>query len=302
MRGLRGRGGVHRRTRVVVALAVLGVAAAACAPVPPPGPGAEPDAYVALGDSFTSGPFILVPELDPAGCLRSDHNYPHLVQAARGFPRFRDVSCSGARTEDMTQAQDVTPGPANPPQLDALDEGTALVTVGIGGNDMGFISIGINCASLLPVGTPCQDRYVVNGVDEISRRIEETAPKVAAVLQAIHDRAPDAQVLVVNYLPILPEANAYNPLLCFAQLPFAPDDVPYLRAKQYELNGMLAEQAAANGAELVDAYSAGIGHDACQLPLVRWVEPLVPLSPAAPVHPNSLGMEGTAAAVLAAIG
>jgi hypothetical protein len=301
MRGLGGRSRVPGFARTVVVVAALGVAVAACAPVPPAEPGAEPDAYVALGDSFTSGPFIPVPQLDPAGCLRSDHNYPHLVQAALGLPRFRDVSCSGASTDDMTQPQDVTPGPANPPQLDALDEGTAIVTLGIGGNDMGFLSIGINCASLLPVGTPCQDRYVVNGVDEISRRITETGPKVAAVLQAIHDRAPDARVLVVNYLPILPEANAYNPLLCFAQLPFAPEDVPYLRAKQYELNGMLAEQATANDTELVDAYSAGIGHDACQLPLVRWVEPLVPLSPAAPVHPNLFGMQGTAQAVLAAI-
>jgi lysophospholipase L1-like esterase len=296
MRRLRGFG----RVRGILTLAVLGVvvATAACTPPPPPGP--TPDTYVALGDSFTSGPIIPVQQLDPLGCLRSDHNYPHLVDASLGLSGFRDVSCSGAKTANMTQAQDVTPGPPNPPQLDALDTATAIVTLQIGGNDIGFTSIGFGCATVLPLGTPCQDRYVVNGVDEISRRITETGQEVAAVLQAIHDRAPNARVLVVNYLPILPEANAYN-IASFTQLPFAPDDVPYLRAKQYELNGMLAQQAAANDAELVDAYSAGIGHDACQLPLVRFVEPLVPLSPAAPVHPNLFGMQATAAAVLAAI-
>lgn len=299
MRALGGQSTNRGFTRGVIALAVLGIAAAACTPVPPPGPGAEPDEYVALGDSFTAGPFIPLPD-GPLGCLRSDHNYPHLVAAELGLPRFTDASCSGARTDHMTQAHNVSPGPPNPPQFDALDNKTAIVTLGIGGNDIGFLSIALDCVTLLPIGTPCQDQYVVNGVDELSRRITETGPKIAAALQGIRDRAPDAEIFVVNYLPIFPEADAYN-ISCFASLPFAPDDVPYLREKHKELNAMLADRAAANGAELVDAYTAGVGHDACQLPLVRWVEAAVPLSPAAPVHPNLFGMQGTAAAVLAAL-
>jgi hypothetical protein len=46
--------------------------------------------------------------------------------------------------------------------------------------------------------------------------------------------------------------------------------------------------------------AAGIGHDACQLPLIRWVEPAVPANAAAPFHPNLFGMEDTARALLAA--
>ena len=84
-------------------------------------------------------------------------------------------------------------------------------------------------------------------------------------------------------------------------MPIAPDDVPYLRAKEKELNAMLATQAAAAGATYVDVYGPSIGHDACQLPGVRWVEPLIPLAPAAPVHPNALGMRGMADALLAAL-
>lgn len=85
-------------------------------------------------------------------------------------------------------------------------------------------------------------------------------------------------------------------------LPIAPDDVPYLRDKEKELNAMLATQAAAAGATYVDVYAPSIGHDACQLPGVRWVEPLVPLSPAAPVHPNALGMQGMATVLAGAMG
>jgi hypothetical protein len=84
-------------------------------------------------------------------------------------------------------------------------------------------------------------------------------------------------------------------------VPFADADVPYLRAKEHELNGMLATQAAENDATLVDAFAACIGHDACQAPGARWVEPLAPASPAAPGHPNQLGMECTAVVVTAAV-
>lgn len=197
----------------------------------------------------------------------------------------------------MTEPQGVTPGP-NPPQFDSLDVDTAVVSIGIGGNDIGFSEIAEECASTSPFGTPCQDRYVVNGQDEISARIAATAPKLAAALQGIHQRSPEASVFVVNYLPIFPDSGPG----CWPQVPVTAGDVPYLRAKQKELNDMIAEQAAANGATLVDAYTAGIGHDACKLPGIRWVEPVVPANAAAPLHPNLFGMIATADALVAAVG
>jgi hypothetical protein len=65
---------------------------------------------------------------------------------------------------------------------------------------------------------------------------------------------------------------------------------------------MLANQAAANGATLVNWYSASIGRDACKGSSVRWVEPIVPGNPAAPVHPNQRGMQGAATILDAAVG
>jgi hypothetical protein len=138
---------------------------------------------------------------------------------------------------------------------------------------------------------------VVGGQDQISARIAETAPKVAAVLQGIHARSPNARVFLVNYLPILPDSGPG----CWPQVPITEEDVPYVRAKQKELNQMLATQAAANNATLVDVYSAGIGHDACKPPLIRWVEPAAPASPAAPLHPNLFGMQASARVLVAAV-
>jgi lysophospholipase L1-like esterase len=257
---------------------------------------APPRSYVALGDSYTAGPLIPV-QIPPFGCLKSDHNYPHLAAPDLGLPAFRDASCSGAETDDMTHTQNVDPGP-NPPQFDSLDSNSRIVSIQIGGNDIGFSEIAKNCSSTSPYGHPCQDRYVVNGHDEISQRIADTAPKVAGVLQGIHARSPKARVYLVNYLPILPETGNG----CWPQVPIAYEDVPYLRAKQQELNQMLATQASKNDAVLVDAYTAGIGHDACELPTVRWVEPAAPTTPAAPLHPNLFGMQAMARMLVAAVG
>jgi lysophospholipase L1-like esterase len=276
-----------RRLIALLALlaTVLAVAAASAAAQP---------TYVSLGDSYTAGPLIPV-QLPPFGCLKSSNNYPHLAAGRIGLP-LRDPSCSGARTDHMTAPQGVTPGP-NPPQFDALDAKTRVVTVGIGGNDIGFSEIAQSCFSASPFGHPCRDKYVVNGEDTLQTRIDATAPKVAAVLQGIRDRSPRARIFVVNYLPIFPETGVG----CYPQIPVAWEDVPYLRNVQRNLNAMLARQAAAARAGLVDAYRNGIGHDACKIPAVRWNEPLVPASAAAPLHPNLQGMIGTANAVVARV-
>jgi lysophospholipase L1-like esterase len=281
---------VSRRVAVAGAVALLaGLTLRVDAPA-----GSPPSSYVALGDSYTAGPLIAGQLPDSGGCLRSDHNYPHLVAAALRVSVFRDASCSGAGTDEMTAPQDVNPGPANPPQFDRLDDSTQLVTIGIGGNDIGFEEIVRACATADRSGRPCQDRYVRGDNDEIKDRIAATGPKVGDVLSGVRNRAPDARVFVVDYISILPETGSG----CWPQVPFADADVPYLRAKQRELNAELAKQARAEKATLVDAFAASAGHDACQQPGVRWVEPVIGFSGAAPVHPNALGMECTAVAVL----
>jgi lysophospholipase L1-like esterase len=275
------------RAFLVVLISMLVLAAPAVAAPDP--------AYVSLGDSYTAGPFIPL-QVPPFGCLKSNNNYPNLTARNLGIT-LKDASCSGAETEDMTSPQGVDPDGPNPPQFDSLTKHTRIVTLQIGGNDIGFSSIARDCTSTTNEGTPCQDRYVHDGRDEISERIQATAPKVAAVLQGIHARSPRARVLVVNYAAILPDEGPG----CWPQMPITDGDVPYVRAKQKELNAMMATQAAANGAELIDWYTASIGHDACKPPVIRWVEPVVPVNAAAPVHPNLGGMIGASEVLTAAL-
>ncbi len=276
------------RTALVVTVVIALLAAIAAA-------GAGAATYTALGDSYAAGPLIPNQSFEPLGCLRSDHDYAHLTATAKGLT-LTDVSCSGATTADMTAAQNVEPGP-NPPQFNGLSTGTNIVSVTIGGNDIGFTEIIENCITFNPFSTPCKSQYDSGGHDQLAERIEGAAPKVGAVLQGIHERSPNARVFVVNYPDILPSGSG-----CWPTVPLAFGDVPYLHATEERLNAMLATQAALHGASVVDWYSASIGHDACKGSGTRWVEPLIPGELTAPVHPNKAGMTGAASVLEAAIG
>jgi hypothetical protein len=252
--------------------------------------------YVALGDSYAAGPLIPNPLL-PLGCLKSSNNYAHLAAPGIGLS-LRDATCSGARTVHMTEPQGVDPDGPNPPQFNSLNSETTVVSLTIGGNDIGFSEVAESCVTVNPFSHPCLDKYNAGGVDQLKARIEATAPKVAAVLQGIHARSPAAKVYVLNYPAIFPETG----FGCWPQMPIGFQDVPYLRSTEQRLNSMLATQSAANGATLVNWYGASIGHDACKGTSTRWVEPLVPTQAAAPIHPNKAGMVGGANALLAAVG
>ena len=285
-----------RGRKAVTFLAAVGgcvLVAASSTPAAAHGSGGGRE-YVALGDSYTSGP--LIPRQVDAGCARSDHNYPSIVAARLGASPFKDVSCAGATTDHMWKPQGT-----NGPQLDAVQRDTDLVTVQIGGNDIGFGSIIATCAQLAaqdPAGDPCRRHYSASGVDQLSVAIARTAPRIAQVLRAVHHRAPHARVLVVGYPDLLPDDGSG----CAPQVPFAAQDFPYLRDTGKNLNLMLRLVARWSGAEYVDTYGPTIGHDMCKAPEDRWIEPLRPASPAAPAHPNAKGEEVMAQAVYQRLG
>jgi lysophospholipase L1-like esterase len=281
----RGRQALWLLLAALVALTLSAVAAV----------GARAANYVALGDSYAAGPLIPNPVL-PLGCLKSSNNYPRLAAPGIGLT-LRDATCSGATTVHMTNPQNVDPDGPNPPQLNSLDASTTVVSLTIGGNDIGFSEVAQSCIVINPFSHPCLDKYNSGGVNQLKARIDATAPKVAAVLQGIKARAPSAKIYVVNYPAIFPETG----FGCWPQMPIGFQDVPYLRTTQKQLNSMLAAQAAVNGATLVNWYNASIGHDACKGSSTRWVEPLVPGNSAAPIHPNKAGMVGGANALLAAV-
>ncbi|MBA2472086.1 MAG: SGNH/GDSL hydrolase family protein [Pseudonocardiales bacterium] len=276
--------------------AVLAAAATALALLGLPTTGtaetvSSPKHYVALGDSYASGPGIPEQRTDPIGCQRSTRNYPALLARALRIRDYTDVSCGGARTDNMTAPQPVRLGP-NPPQFDALRRHTDLVTITIGGNDIDIGALWLTCARLGPTdpsGDPCKRQATAGGTDLCAQRIAGAAPKVARVLAGVRARSPHATVLLVGYLRILPPTTG-----CYPAFPIARGDVPYVDGVERQLTAMLADQANNHGAVFVDSYAGSLGHDACQQPGVKWVEGPAPTSAAAPDHPNVIGMREVA--------
>jgi lysophospholipase L1-like esterase len=255
----------------------------------------SPQHYVALGDSYTSGPLIPLQRTDPIGCLRSTNNYPALLARILQVRDYTDVSCSGATTANMTAPQAVDLG-TNPPQFNALRPDTDLVTLTISGNDMEFRDVLVTCVELSatdPLGNPCERQATAGGIDRYARRIAALAPRVAQVLEGIRARSPRATVLLVGYLRILPPT-----LGCYPVVAIARGDVPYLDGLEQQLTALLADQARHHGAVFVDSYAGSLGRDACQPPGVKWVEGTTPTSLAYPVHPNIIGMHAVASLAL----
>lgn len=257
--------------------------------------------YVALGDSYTSAPLVPNQHGEPIDCGRSDRNYPSLVAESRQVKTFIDVSCGSATTRHMTEPQTGLPaGGTNPPQFNALRRDATLVTVGIGGNDAGLVGVAETCAEMgatQPNGTACRDFYAPGGNDRVAAKIEATKPKIAKVLQGIHQRSPDARVAIIGYPNVLP-IDGTN---CYPMVPLSPDDVRYIDELIVRINAMIAGQAALNDAEFVDTYNDSIGHDVCKLPPTRWFEGVVPTEPAFPLHPNAQGEASMARSTLTAL-
>ncbi|MER5551989.1 SGNH/GDSL hydrolase family protein [Streptomyces sp. NPDC002793] len=242
------------------------------------------DSYVALGDSYGSGAGLGL--VEDAGCDRTGEGYPAIIAGAVKAKSFKNMTCSGATTAEMAKAQGT-----NPAQLSALSADTDLVTLTIGGNDIGFTEIITNCVVGSfgdPTGSPCKTRYNASGSDAITTRINSTAAKLTVTLQYIRALAPKARVLVVGYPSLVPNDGK----ACRPGVPFADGDVPYLRDVNKKLNQALADRARSAGAEYADTYAMTIGHDMCQNETDRWIEPID--TKLAPAHPNRWGQQAMA--------
>jgi hypothetical protein len=237
-----------------------------------------------MGDSYTAGPGVLpYSGFFPFQCGQSAANYPHLAAAALKLS-LTDVSCGGAKTENFTKSQ----FPGLEPQFNALTPSTEVVTVGMGGNDGNLFGTLVQGCTALDfgqpnVGAPCQEHFE----DFVTATREAFQPIQEAALAEIHLLAPNAKVFLVGYPDITP-SNGY----CPSAIPWTTGDLRWFRNRvQIEGNHTLREEAQNTGAVFVDTFPHSIGHDVCQPPGVRWIEPLFGSLTGVPVHPNAMGEE-----------
>ncbi|MCU1657404.1 MAG: secreted hydrolase [Pseudonocardiales bacterium] len=173
------------RSRLPYVAAVLAAVAAtvAAAVMVTAGPAQAAGAnYVALGDSYSSGVGSGSYTSSSGSCLRSTLAYSQLWAQAHAPASYTSVACSGAKTTDVT---------AN--QLSALRTSTSLVSITIGGNDVGFATVMQDCVIY---GTDtCVSE--VNAAENTART--QVPGWLDAAYNGIRGRAPSAKVVVLSY-------------------------------------------------------------------------------------------------------
>jgi lysophospholipase L1-like esterase len=238
--------------------------------------------YVALGDSYSSG-FGLTPLTGAPvpGCAQSSSDFPHQV-AARLSMDLTDVSCAGATTNNVLGEPQVTADGTAPAQISALSPDTDVVTITVGGNDIGFAGIAATCLATSPLGPlvlhpeSSNCATLLGGSIEVNDDVAAVPLAIVSTIAQVRIAAPNAKVFIVEYPTIAPDL-AHTPLGgCFTPafgdntteaeenaFPFTVLDVPFLHAVEGTLNAVLDSVATGTGATLVPTFAASADHSAC---------------------------------------
>ncbi len=257
-----------------------------------PSPGLR---YVALGDSAAAAP--LVPDAaDPPECLKSTNDYPSILARDIGARSFDDVSCSGATTADIVARAQQTRDRAVPPQIEAIGADTELVTITIGGNDVGLASSAAGCRRSSLAQPSCFGDFAAGANDRLSVAIRGQVPAWRGLVDAVRAKAPHARIVLVGY------GTYIRPGGCFGRQPINPADADYFQAKVDELDEAQRALARAERIEFFDTRPVSIGHDMCAPPADRFFEGFVLTHPAAPLHPNAMGAQAVGTALANRIG
>jgi lysophospholipase L1-like esterase len=215
----------------VAVLAVAGLIAAA--------PAQAAVNYVALGDSYASGVGSGSYTTESGSCLRSTKAYPQLWANAHTPSSFKFVACSGAKTTDV-----------NANQLSALSSSTTLVSITIGGNDVGFSSIMETC--VLESTSSCE-----SAVSAAEQYANTTLPGLLnTMLAGIRSHAPNAKIIVLDY----PDFYDLNVSIC---LGLSRADHQALDNGINDLDGVIQTAAANSGDTFADVRAQFSGHELC---------------------------------------
>jgi len=242
--------------------------------------------YAAMGSSFAAGPGIAKAASDStAHCTHSTENYAHLLAHARDLD-LRDVSCPGATTADILDGS-----AAIPPQLDAVTPETSLVTVTIGGNDVGFIRNLYAWSCLNQSSNPSTCSSPMSGA-EVEAAFAALPERMSSIIERVHARSPQALVVFVDYIRLIPDSGS-----CPSRLPLTAAQMEQARSVAKRLAALTAEAAQANGAVVLKASELSVGHDVCSAD--PWATPYnvpsgTPANGFAPYHPNAAAMRAIA--------
>jgi lysophospholipase L1-like esterase len=246
--------------------------------------------YTAMGDSYSSG--VGNPPYDvgtDGGCQRSQQAFGRQFaqqQASIGDAGIQHIACSGATVNNLLASGTGQNG--EQPQISQMYSGSKLVTVTIGGNDIGFAGVLTNC--LLNPLTTCESAYNTDNASNLYTKIDKLEPQLVDAYEAMKSAAPNAKVVAVTY-PIL-----FTPGVACVGL--SVPDVNFLNNVGFYLDNAIISAAQAAGINALDERYAFLGHQLCAPSNSSWV-----ISPtgtsvtdaSSSFHPSLLGHEQIAA-------
>jgi PKD repeat protein len=222
--------------------------------------------YVGLGDSFSSGEGAVEDGSEYEGghgCHRSPHAYARLLGEREDLNLTSFKACSGAVTADLFNNS--INHPDEGPQIDAV-QGAELVTLSIGGNNLGFADILKTCiasyvaqAALKLRPVPCKVVWALI----VESRLLDLEISLPGELQEIQDRmAPGGRLILLGYPQIFPAFEGLPSPTC---LLMHPSDISWMHDMVTRANAALAS-VVPPGVEFVDPNFGGRfdGHDVCQ--------------------------------------
>jgi lysophospholipase L1-like esterase len=227
--------------------------------------------YVGMGDSYASG--LGAGNLSGGSCDRSSGAADQLWANTHSPASFAFVACAGATTADIINSQ-----------VSALSSSTTLVSVTIGGNDVGFSDVMATC--VLSSTSSC--------VSAVSNAENEAQTQLPAELDnaynAIRSHAPNAKVVVVGYPEFYDLAKSSS---CIG---LSTQDRTALNGGADVLDSVIQAAAARHGFTWSDVRSAFAGHEICDSS--SWLHSTNFLDISESYHPTASGQSGAYLPVL----
>ena len=260
--------GAARRYRLAAA-GIAAAAAAAMLPVlVPAAASAQSSAhYVALGDSYSAGLGAGSYIGASGSCDRSRDAYPARWAAANHPASYAAETCSGATTASVISSQ-----------LSALSAATTLVSITVGGNDVGFSSVMQTCV-LSPASSCASAVHAAEGL------IAGALPgELDHVLGGIRAAAPKARVVVLGYPELYDLRRSSS---CFG---LSTADRAGLDRAADQLDQQIQLAAGRYGDVFADPRPAFAGHEICDPG--RWLHSVDVLDIGESYHPTAAGQSG----------
>src|SRR4051794_7086297 len=219
------------------------------------------DSYAALGDSYSSGVGTGSYTLNSA-CKRGVYAYPYLYAQTHPGTSLTFVACSGAKTSDLLATQ-----------IQAVTTTTTLVTLTIGGNDIGFANLIYQCT-----------------LSDCSAALDSTRANLEGTLGAALDRvyttvksraAFGAKIIVLGYPRVFSGAS------CFGSLGISSTEEAKANQLSNALDQLSATHALTDGVTYKSAVTPFTGHAVCSSS--AWLNGLNLFSTGESYHPNRAG-------------